>query len=633
MKKIDEFFQKYADRLVWVFISAYIVIFSCLCFMKYRSFHYFDWDLASDAVVLWNSVHGRMLYYPFLDGSIFGAHIYLIAFLVMPLYAVFQTPLLLLFLQSFFLGMAAYPLYLIARSKLGKSFALVIAAAYLFYPPLGNTNLFETHFETYAVFFLFFALYYFEAEKFWKFLVFALLAVSCKENIGAAIFMIGVYGLVRRRSARWTLLPMALGAAWFIISIGILIPMFAESMKLKLNNEGYMFMELYKHFGKGILGVTKGILLEPLNTIKFAFTPGKLSYLAQIFAPLAFTPLLAPSALIMAIPLLMQNLLSSKWTFTSIHYHYTALLIPFMFFASVLGIERILRAAKPFVKRINLKVIFLAVAVASSVFLKAPQTEPYKIFKMYRIDEYSKEKEKILDQIPKDASVIATFQFLPRLANRYDIYPLNWLLVRDKMYAFCGYEPAANLGYALIDFNEPLITRGAFFPPSAPGNIRSFLEAGDWRVARAFNDTVLFRKGYVKGPKLCEMVVDPKIQYPMNVDLNKEILFLGYDIVDDGAPDSKLLHMVYYWKRIKGSGRPTNFFIQFLDAGGNVRFSGRHVFGYRVYLRDEWKQGQILKEHYYVLIPSGLEKGDYNISFGPFVFEEDADHPERPHAE
>ena len=183
-------------------------------------------------------------------------------------------------------------------------------------------------------------------------------------------------------------------------------------------------------------------------------------------------------------------------------------------------------------------------------------------------------------------------------------------------------------------FNEPLMTRSVFFlRPSAPGNIRSFLEAGDWKVARAFNDVVLFKKGYNKGLKLCETVVDPKIQYPMNVDLNKEILFLGYDIVDDNAPGSKFVHMVYYWKRIKGDNRPGSFFIRFSDAGGNTRFEDEHTFGYGVYLRDEWKEGQVMKEHHYILVPSGLEKGGYKIGFGPFNFEESAGNPENAHAE
>ena len=114
MKRLDDFCQKYADSLIWAFISACVLVFTSLCFSKYRAFGYFDWDLASDAVVLWNSVHGKMLYYPFLEQSIFGAHLYMIIFLLLPIYAVFQSPLTLLFLQSAFLGLAAFPLYLLA---------------------------------------------------------------------------------------------------------------------------------------------------------------------------------------------------------------------------------------------------------------------------------------------------------------------------------------------------------------------------------------------------------------------------------------------------------------------------------------------------------------------------------------
>ena len=65
VKRIDEFCLKFADRLVWAAISAYILAFGYLSFLKYRSFSYFDWDLAGAGSVLWNSVHGKFLYYPF----------------------------------------------------------------------------------------------------------------------------------------------------------------------------------------------------------------------------------------------------------------------------------------------------------------------------------------------------------------------------------------------------------------------------------------------------------------------------------------------------------------------------------------------------------------------------------------
>ena len=183
MKKLDLFFQKFAHHLLWVFILVYILIFGYLSFLKYQSFSYFDWDLASDAIVLWNSVHGKFLYYPFLGQSIFGAHLYLITLLILPIYVIFQNPLTLLFLQSMFLGLAAFPLYLLARIKLNKAFSLSLVLAYLLYPPLGYINLFESHFEIYEIFFLFFALYYFEKERFRNFLAFILLTLLCGYEV------------------------------------------------------------------------------------------------------------------------------------------------------------------------------------------------------------------------------------------------------------------------------------------------------------------------------------------------------------------------------------------------------------------------------------------------------------------
>ena len=219
MERIDKFFQKRDKHLLWGCILFYILVFGYLSFLKYQSFSYMDWDLASDAIVFWNSVHGRFLYYPFLEQVIFGGHLYLIMFLILPIYAFFQSPLTLLFLQSIFLGLAAWPLYLLARTRLSKTFSLAIAITYLLYPSVGFINLFETHFDVYEIFFLFFALYYFEQENFRRYLVFIILTLFCKENASLAVSMLGIYALVRRRPVKWALLPFLAGAAWFFLSV------------------------------------------------------------------------------------------------------------------------------------------------------------------------------------------------------------------------------------------------------------------------------------------------------------------------------------------------------------------------------------------------------------------------------
>ncbi|MFA4853825.1 MAG: DUF2079 domain-containing protein [Candidatus Omnitrophota bacterium] len=616
MERIDKFCQKWAEHLLWASILSYILVFGYLCFLKYQSFNYTDWDLAGDAVVFWSSIHGKLLYYSFLEQIIFGAHLYLIIFLILPIYAVFQSPLTLLFLQSIFLGLAAFPLYLLARSRLNKTFSLSIAIAYLLYPSIGYMNLFETHFDIYEIFFLFFALYYFEKENFRRFLVFIILTIFCKENASLAVSMLGIYALIRKRSKKWVLIPFLAGVAWFLLSVKLIIPHFTKDAQLYQG--GFIFSHYYKHLGSNLFEMVKTVILHPVSTAFFAFTPRKLTYILHLLMPVGFLGLFSPLVLLPAIPVFMQNLLSVAQTHSSIEFQYAALLIPFIFFSVIHSFVKLLRYKVVIRNQGALLCCFFGFVIFSGIYLQAPQFDIIGYMYRYRIDYFSAQKDKLIRSVPRKSPVIATFQFLPKLANRRDLYSMHLIAMGYKMYTNTRYEPPKNLEYALIDFNEPLML-SAFFPPQGAGNIRTFLETGDWRVFKAFDDTVLFKKGYEEGYRLCEEVRNPKIGNPMNLVLKNGIIFLGYDIVDNKISDSRILHLVYYWKKTKGARPPLGFFIQFSDPPGNVVFVKGHIFGYRVYLQDEWKDGQIMKEHQYILIPPGAEKKSYRIDFGPFI--------------
>ncbi len=273
--------EKFGDIFIWVGIALYTILFCYITYLKYSSFGYYDWDFASDVTILWNSVHGQLLYYPFLEQNIFGAHLYLIIFLILPVYAVFQHPLTLLFLQSLFLGLAAFPLYKLAKLKMNKVFALAVSVAYLLYASVGFINLFETHFEIYEIFLLFFALFYFEKADFKKFMIFILLAISCKENVSFVVFMFGIYGLLRRRSLRWIVTPSLLGIVWFLAAVKGVIPHFAKDAQFY--QDGFIFSVYYKHLGNSLPEMIKTIVLRPDYAAGYILTPGKLQYLSRLF--------------------------------------------------------------------------------------------------------------------------------------------------------------------------------------------------------------------------------------------------------------------------------------------------------------------------------------------------------------
>lgn len=619
MEIIDNFFEKFANKLIWVFIFIYVFIFSYICFLKYYSFGYYDWDFASDISVLWNSVHGRLFYHSFLDQIIFFGHLYFIIILIIPIYAIFQHPLTPLFLQSIFLGLAAYPLYILARAKLNNMFALAISLAYLLYPSLGYINLFETHFEIYEIFFLFFALYYFEKENFTKFIIFTLLAIACKENVSLVVFMLGFYALVRKRSKKWILVPSLLGVLWFFLAIKVVIPYFAKD-SAKLYQGGFIFSLYYRHLGSNIADIIKTIIMHPIGVVKYAFTYQKILYVFHLFLPTGFLGILNPAALLITLPIFMQNLLSGAPTHSAIQYQYVALLIPFIFFSVIHGFKKILNYKVVYNNRIMLITGFLIITVISGFYLKAPQFYFLQYINAYRIDDIIKEKNKLLSLIPKESSVISTFQFLPKLSNRRYLCSMHLVSTGYKMYTQIKYEVPKDLEYALIDFNEPLMIN-SFFPPRAPDNIRSFLEEGNWKVLRAVDDIVLFAKNLPDGNKLCEVAVNAKIQNVVEADISNQIIFLGYDIEKESS-NNRILHLVYYWKRKAGlGGRAIGFFIQFLDSDNNVKLQKIRVLGYRVYIPTSWTEGQVIKEHNYIFLPSGLGKGIYNVRAGLFYLE------------
>ncbi|MDP2923143.1 MAG: DUF2079 domain-containing protein [Candidatus Omnitrophota bacterium] len=614
MKLIEEFCEKFADYLIWIFIFIYVFIFNYICFLKYNSFSYYDWDFASDVIVYWNSVHGKLLYYPFLEQIIFGAHLYLIIFLIIPIYAIFQHPLTVLFLQTIFLGIAAYPLYLLAKLKLNKTFALAVSLVYLLYPPLGYINLFETHFDAFTIFFFSFALYFFEKDDFKKFLIFIFLAISCKENVSLVILMFGIYALFKKKTKKWIFIPPLLGITWFFLSVKVIIPFFAR--EAKSYQEGFMFSVHFQHLGRNIFEMIKTMFTHPVLVSKFALTKRKQIYLLQLFLPTSFLGILSPLALLIALPIFMQNLLSSFTSHAMIYFQYVALLIPFIFNSTINGLARLLNFKSLRHKQLVLTG-FLLIAIFSGVHLNAPQLYLGRYIKIYKIDEIAKEKDKLVRMIPKDASVIATFQFLPKLSHRHDLYSMHFISTGYKMYTKVKYESPINLEYALIDFNEPLMI-GSFFPPQASDNIRNFLENGNWMVLKAIDDVVLFKKNYFKGKKICELITETDIQNIVNVNIDSKIMFLGFDIESRNIRSGDVLHLTYYWKRIKKIDEEIGFFLQFVDSNHQVVLQKVRTSGYRVYSSPNWPNDHIVKEENWVFIPTNIKHKKYSVRIGMF---------------
>jgi uncharacterized membrane protein len=325
-------------------MAAYGAGFAALSVLRQRAFATGRFDLGNMVQAVWWTAHGHPLQMTNLHGeqiSRLAAHVDPILAVFGPLWWIWPSPDLLLVTQALAVAAGAWPVFLLARKHLESSrAALGFALAYLLYPATGWLTLNEFHPVALATPLLLFAFWYLDNDRLLPFAVFAVAAAACKEEIGLVVAGFGLwYALAKRRRVEGAAIA-ALGTAWSAIAIAVVIPHFHTAGESD-------FYGRYSEVGGSAAGIVKTAFTDPLRILDAAFSTRDLRYLLELVAPLAALCLLAPLALIAAVPELAINLLSATQTQTSIHFHYTAGLIPPLVIAAVLGAKRLTRWTAP----------------------------------------------------------------------------------------------------------------------------------------------------------------------------------------------------------------------------------------------------------------------------------------------
>jgi uncharacterized membrane protein len=335
-------------------IGAYAAGFAALSALRHEAFITGRFDLGNMVQAVWSTAHGDPLRMTSLRGdqiSRLAAHVDPILILFAPLWWIWPSPHLLLAVQALVIALGAIPVFLLARKHLvSPRAALGFALAYLLYPATGWLTLNEFHPVALATPLLLFAFWYLDEERLLPFALFALAASACKEEIPLVIAGFGFwYAFAHRGWAAGTAIALA-GVAWAAVAIGVVIPHYNAGAESD-------FYGRYSEVGGSAGGMLETAFTHPLRIIEAAFSGRDLHYLLDLVAPLAALSLLAPLVLVAALPELAINLLSSTTTQTSIHFHYTAGLIPPLMIGAIFGAKRLSRWTFPVAAAIVLAAI------------------------------------------------------------------------------------------------------------------------------------------------------------------------------------------------------------------------------------------------------------------------------------
>jgi hypothetical protein len=507
----------------------------------------------------------------------------------------------LLVLQSVAVALGALPLFWLARDELGangyslpvaEGGGLVLAAIYLLFPALEAANLTEFHAAPLMVAPMLLALYYARQERYGRMWVWALVVMAVKEEMPLLTFMLGMWLLLARREWKQGASLAAVSLLWFSLATFVIVPHYAP---LKYGLEESIYFQRYGELGDSPLEVARSLVTRPMLVWQIATQSARLSYLLGLLLSAGLIlPLLAPEVLVLSLPSLAANLLSSYEAMYSGEFHYSAPVVPFVVAAAAVGLGRVGRWARESRHR-NLAVLGVAglLLAGSLVYhLYRGYTPVAKLFGWPEVTDHHRLLERrFAPRIPHDAVLSTTAPLYPHLDHR------------ERIHQFPRVEDA---GWVLIDAGS--------FAEMHPADLRraydELVASGAWCIVDAADGYVLLehRAGAAAGTVACARELsddfysfaragDREPEYRVEADFGP-IRLLGYDLTS--VRQWQRVGIRLYWSRIAdGEGglpeRDLRIYPFWLGPGGTVLETPDHplVEPYW-YPTGQWQAGEVV---------------------------------------
>lgn len=622
-------------------LAAFVLIVGALALLGYESYSswYLDMGLVDQA--LWNTLHGRFMEYTFYEGvqmNLFADHVEPILLGLIPLYAVWSDPRMLLAVRVLVLALTALPLYGFVLEELESRFAaLCMALAFLLFPMVIETGIRcggNIRTEALAVLFLATALLSIKRESwFWVFL-WLLLAMACKEHISLLVVALGGYLLVGRRHWRQGLALLLLGLAWFVVAVWVFLPWMRGG-------------EMSRHFAmslsavggdQGAAGIVQTVLARPSVLWETIMVRPKPEFLFFLLLGLGFLPLLGGLSMVVLPAYGLFLLYPTKPTLTNYHY---LVGLPFLLGGAAAAIRRLSgrrlakfsglgRAGVP-----TLAATMLACSLAAGFFWGSGPLSwsfwradrPHLFWRTHYVPgDHARYADRVIAEVPQEAPVLASDYLLIRLSQRPAIYhfflpPSDHVLER--------------VDYAVIDLFENHIRA----PQSRARELalqRELLAGGDFALTRAEDGVLLFVRDGGQGLHAqAEVVPEAFPGQVLDVAFGERLRLLGYDFAGDRLIAGRPYQVTYYWKVLPKYGEPFSLrhaaqaesveglaaeyalIDTFTGPGGDFRVF--HLPTFLLQRPEVWQPGQVIRETYEFVLPEMLPGGIYDWTVGLYA--------------
>jgi uncharacterized membrane protein len=409
-----------ARRARWLIVMsvlAYVLIFGWMVVQRHVRFNSAGYDLGIQDQVVWSTSRGYLYHTSVEVENYLGDHFQPLMAVLSPLYWLVPSVYWLLAFQTTVLALGAIPLFHLARRRFESTVAgLVFASVYLLYPAVGYINRFDFHWEATVIpLLLAAATLVDEARLGWASLCLAL-ALFGKEEIGLTVAAFGLVTALRGR-LKFGVIWGVVGMVFSVVALFVLIPLFRTVPSDTLNR--------YAWLGSNPVEMLTTLLTRPRLLLQKGVLSDGLFLGFQLFAPVAFLSLLGPEYMVVALPSIGYNLLSSFPPQHTAHYQYVAPTVPFVLIGAIEGMARLQRwlARRVRVPYVGWGIwMGLLIFAARAAVVDSPLVDAGIVPPAWTRLTNEAAVRAALTRVPPQASVFTTNHYAPHLSQRYVLH-------------------------------------------------------------------------------------------------------------------------------------------------------------------------------------------------------------------
>lgn len=336
-----------AGRLLWIAIALFAVVSMFGAAARLAGFGE-STMLGLFGQCYWTQLHGHVFAnsQEALDGTLvshFGLHFSPTLLVLLPFFAMWPHPLVLMAGQVLAVALVPVPLFHLLRRRVGASAALPLALAVFGLPVFASSGFVDFRDSSFLPVLLLSAVWAMDARRWGRFALFTLAALGMREDTGLTLVALGAFALASGAGLRVGAVVAGVGAAWFLLVPSHVMSRFwAPGL---IMDPRHFFATMFARWGETPGAAVIGILTHPAAVARTVLDPESLRYLYGLLAPLLLLPPWGDWAALVALPGIAVSLLASFQFMRSAQQPYALVPLAFLLLATLRSAARVAQRA------------------------------------------------------------------------------------------------------------------------------------------------------------------------------------------------------------------------------------------------------------------------------------------------